>query len=290
MDRDPLAATNVQTAIATALHRCQRNPRDVTCLVAGIAGVDSEADVAWADEVTRLAGLSCRRLHVNDAVIAHVGALQSRPGVIVISGTGSVIYAITESKRHIRNYDMQHYANSGARHLAFSALFAVLAGESTDADQPLVQQMLCHFSVESVAALRARFTNDNRGFTNADWPLLGTFAPFVTDAAQRGQPLAMRVSNAACAEIAMGVKLVGGHFGANTVSVSCVGSVIGSTYLYEGVRRLLEGTVGPKSYQLVPPGFSSTIGAVLMAFHEMGVNVSNTVLDNLRASNHSGLA
>lgn len=41
-------------------------------------------------------GIDCLKQHVNDAVVAHSGALLKDPGIIVISGTGSIIYALTE--------------------------------------------------------------------------------------------------------------------------------------------------------------------------------------------------
>ena len=51
-------------------------------------------------------------------VIAHAGALRSAPGIIAISGTGSVVFGVNEAGRRLRNYDFRHYARSAARHLA----------------------------------------------------------------------------------------------------------------------------------------------------------------------------
>jgi glucosamine kinase len=36
-------------------------------------------------------------VHVNDAVIAHAGALRSEPGIVAISGTGSIVLDITQA-------------------------------------------------------------------------------------------------------------------------------------------------------------------------------------------------
>jgi N-acetylglucosamine kinase-like BadF-type ATPase len=76
--------------------------------VAGFAGLDAPEDQEWADRFTAVPGLVCPRLSVNDAVIAHAGALRSLPGIIAISGTGPIVFGVTPDVRQIRNYDFGH--------------------------------------------------------------------------------------------------------------------------------------------------------------------------------------
>jgi glucosamine kinase len=107
----------------------------------------------WAEDFTALEGLACPRLQVNDAVVAHAGALRSSPGIIVILGTGSIIFAVTEQRESIRNYDFFHYASSTARHLAYETVFRIIAGQFQQEDEALVQEVLDYWRVFDIASL-----------------------------------------------------------------------------------------------------------------------------------------
>jgi glucosamine kinase len=112
---NPHAEAEARRAIVGVVLEAGRELADVCCLGAGFAGLDDPADHEWAERFTTLPGLDCPRLVVNDAVVAHAGALLSQPGIIAISGTGSIIFGVTESGRHVRNYDFGHYAPTAAR-------------------------------------------------------------------------------------------------------------------------------------------------------------------------------
>ncbi|RJE86107.1 hypothetical protein D3P07_18660 [Paenibacillus sp. 1011MAR3C5] len=142
--KDSNAVHNVRNSIAEALMIANVRPEDVRCVAAGIAGYDNPEDLAWVSELTALPGLHCPKLHMNDAVAAHAGALRARPGIVAISGTGSIILGITESREHIRNYDFHHYAFSAARFLAYDAVYEVLAGHAGASNEALVVSMLRH--------------------------------------------------------------------------------------------------------------------------------------------------
>jgi len=121
-DKDRNAADNVRAAIREALAMAGAAPEEVRGLAAGIAGYDTEEDREWVESLTEAEGLACPRWHVNDAVVAHYGALTARPGIVAVSGTGSILFAINEAGRQIRNYDYHHYAASAARFLAYDAV------------------------------------------------------------------------------------------------------------------------------------------------------------------------
>jgi len=97
--KTPHARENVRQAIQEVAAQAGRTLSEVAALVAGIAEIDGPEDKIWAAEFTTLPGLTCPRIHVNDAVVAHAGALESRPGIIAIAGTGSIVYGVTEAGR-----------------------------------------------------------------------------------------------------------------------------------------------------------------------------------------------
>src|SRR5262245_17313898 len=63
---------------------------DAICL--GIAGVDRPEDAAAVQSIMRRSGPRRRTPVVNDALVALVAGAGDQPGVVVISGTGSIAY------------------------------------------------------------------------------------------------------------------------------------------------------------------------------------------------------
>src|SRR5947209_7294298 len=160
---DHRAEANGRAAIEAVLDAARCRPEQVVSLVAGLAGLDDPEDHAWAERLTAVPGLECPRVHVNDAVIAHAGALQSRPGIIAVCGTGSIVFGVTPEGRQIRNYDFSHYAPTAARHLAYEAVFRIIAGEAGPADRDFVRQVLTFWEAADLAALRELGAGGFRG-------------------------------------------------------------------------------------------------------------------------------
>lgn len=85
-----------------ALAQSALDRADVRCVSAGLAGVDY--DGRGADEMEEVfRELGFPQLLINgDMVIAHVGALQGRPGVVALAGTGSAILGIGVNKERVK--------------------------------------------------------------------------------------------------------------------------------------------------------------------------------------------
>lgn len=65
---------------------------DAVCL--GMAGVDREDDARIIRDVMRRLGFRSNAVIVNDALIALVAGAGPNPGVVVVSGTGSIAYGV----------------------------------------------------------------------------------------------------------------------------------------------------------------------------------------------------
>ncbi|MGG1555901.1 BadF/BadG/BcrA/BcrD ATPase family protein [Paenibacillus ferrarius] len=281
--KDVRAKENVQQAIVDALGEAGKQAGDVAALVAGVAGFDAKADLAWVEPLTDVPGLHCPRQHVNDAVVAHSGALLSEPGIIVVSGTGSIIVAVNEAGQHIRNYDLHHYAASAARFLAYDATYEVLAGNAKEEDALLVEAMLRFWDVstlDELAQLAAQgFIADprerNRKFAE--------LAPDLTDFALMNIPLARLVCDRAVHQITVGVNMLAAYFAESEVKVALVGSVVNSAYFGQQLAlRMEQGN--RKKLRLISPAFSPAAGAVLLALKALGVEITPRLLANLGAN------
>lgn len=280
------AKENVQGAVRDVVTKANCTLADVAGLVAGIAGLDAPTDLEWANQFTELPGLDCPRLHVNDAVVAHAGALRSRPGIIAISGTGSIIFGVTESRQHIRNYDFRHYAYSAARHLSYDAVYRILAGSIQPEDTEFVAQVLTFWQVEDLAGLRelglVGFATDRFECNR----LFGEMAPLVTAAALKGVPLTCTVCDAAIDALGIGIQLLGNAFADESVPVALIGGAINSDYIHQGVENALSKS-GEKRYTVVEAAFPSEVGAFLLALTQHGIKIDDTILSTLKTHSDS---
>ncbi|MBB6672018.1 BadF/BadG/BcrA/BcrD ATPase family protein [Cohnella nanjingensis] len=279
--KDASATQNVRNAMRSALEKAGKTTREVLGVAAGIAGYDSEEDLAWVEPLTDLPGLACPKWHVNDAIVAHYGAFMAQPGIIVISGTGSIIVGIAEDGRPLRNYDFRHYAASAARFIAYDAVYEVLAGNADSTDDGLVQSMLAHWDVRSIAEFyslaRTGFEEDRQ---ERDLRF-GRFAPFVTAAADRGSAVAIRVSDRAIAQIRVGIELLAPAFSDDTVPVAFTGSVVASPYFSRSLKERLQAGKR-KRFAVVQPRFSPAAGAVLLAMSRLNLPIDEAVISNLQ--------
>lgn len=279
--KDAKASQNVREAIEEALLQAETDKTQVRMLTAGIAGFDVEADLDWVLPLTNVEGLHCKKVHVNDAVVAHSGALMAEPGIIVISGTGSILYAVNEEGRRIRNYDLHHYAASAARFLAYDATYELLAGHTEERDEALTHEMLAFWNLSTVRELShlalQGFIADQRERNKR----FAELAPLISRSAVSGSPLAQRVCDRAVHQIGIGVEMLASYFERPEVKVALIGSVVTSAYFRESLAVKFDQGI-QRSYQLVEPAFPPVIGAVLLSFKELGISITEDQLKQLR--------
>lgn len=278
---DADAEANVRKAITQAIKTAEREPSDVVCLVAGLAGLDEEADKIWAERYTEVPDLNCPRIHVNDAVIAHAGALCNRPGIILVAGTGAITYGVTETGHVIRNYDFNHYADSAGRTLAYNAIYQLLIEETVGADDGLIQNILAFCKVSDIAQLRVKVMEMSSQGWKQRIHYYGSMAPLVTDAAMAGSPLARRVCDRAIDEMAISIRLIGHCFTSEVVQVALIGSVARSPYM----QQTLAGYLSAKcehTYQVISSALTPEAGAVLIALQQVGLPAGEEVQNALK--------
>jgi glucosamine kinase len=90
------AQAQMHAAIQAVTAQAGRTFADVACLVAGIAGLNAPSDQAWAQH-TGVPGLSCPRIHLNNAEVADAGAFGTGPGIIAVADTGSVVWSFSDA-------------------------------------------------------------------------------------------------------------------------------------------------------------------------------------------------
>lgn len=223
----------VRSTLQRALSKSGRSTQDVVALAAGMAGLNVEDDQHWAATHTELDGITSTRVHVNDTVVAHLGAFLGEPGVLVVAGTGSMILGIDRDGRQHRNDQLHHYAGA-ARHLAYDVVHRLLIGDGVNDELgPLV---LKHWHVTDLVGLRAAVEASYE--SEAVKRAFGTFAPIVTAHTQTS-PLARGAVKRLAALTAVGIQLVGAPLGAH-FTWSGAGSVATNATFVDALTRELE--------------------------------------------------
>jgi glucosamine kinase len=287
---DPDAKENVQMAICQVIAQANCEPEKVAGLVAGVAGVDPlKKDITWAEDFTAVPGLTCERYHVNDAMVAHAGAFHFSPGIVAIAGTGSIVWGITETGHHIRNYDFGHQSGVSAYWLGSNTVFRLLTSEIPVAEAGFVERILQHLGVKDTTELRQLAAH------NA-WQDHGTYlqeyssiAPLVTEAALEGVPLACFVCDTGIAELATGIRLVGNMFASHSISCALIGGVADSAYVRNGLMKVLTQNAG-RRYKFIEPRLSPAAGAVLLALQRHNVLVDDMILETLSEHPRAAIA
>lgn len=275
------AAEHVRSTVATAMTVGGLAIEDAVALTAGVAGYPIDAENGLIDTFFEGSTLTCPRQVVNDAVIAHRGALAGAAGIIVVAGTGSMIAAITDEGTVLGSGRFQHYAG-GARHLVQDLMHRILIGDHTDADVKLVKTVLAWWEARDVGELRRIVLGLGGQDYNDVKRRYGGLAPAIT-AAVENSPLADAAVTCLAAKTAVGVRLLAPLINTSAVPVALAGALATSAEFADRITRILSASSEPNltiaSAALDPLG-----GAALMALESVGVAVTPELVRRLQVS------
>jgi N-acetylglucosamine kinase-like BadF-type ATPase len=116
----------------------------------GIAGVDRPNDAAIVRSIMRRIGFNSRVLIVNDALIALETGAPGQPGVVIVSGTGSIAYGRNAAGEAARSGGWGYVlGDEGSGYwIGRAALRAVLrAADRRGPETRLTRMLLDHFNV-----------------------------------------------------------------------------------------------------------------------------------------------
>jgi glucosamine kinase len=283
------ASENVSETIARAILDGELDARDAVGLVAGLANISrsgsnqGDGNNDWAQSFFVVPSLGCEPVVVNDAVVAHRGALLGRHGVMVVAGTGSMILAITEDGTEVESGQFEHYAGA-ARHLVFEAMQQILIGEAGPEDAELVLSVLDYWNVADIGALRSavlRLAETDRLEVRRRY---GRLAPTITSAAETS-PLADRALRDLTEKTARGIRLLAPLVAADRVPVAVSGALATTPAFTSRLSDALGELRGPRA-ALVPPALDPLGGAALIALQGAGVEITDDLIDRLRLRLH----
>ncbi|HLY01826.1 MAG TPA: BadF/BadG/BcrA/BcrD ATPase family protein [Candidatus Cybelea sp.] len=263
---DEVAAGAGSTRLANALRdaladACRnaglRGESDFAAIVAGISGYEGRIYGKKPELPTE------RLVVMHDAPVAHAGALAGAPGVVVIAGTGSVVYAIDDhgESRTIGGWGYL-FGDEGSAFSIARDVLALLMAAQDDGDGSFSEEARAacdFFAMNSLRRVARAFyagalTRDRLAAFTPVAIRFARFRPIADSGADRLAVLARRALN----EV-------------NERRAALTGGLFADAGFYERVRRgilnVVPGAqVGHAKYE--PAG-----GALLLAYQEVGLPV-----------------
>jgi N-acetylglucosamine kinase-like BadF-type ATPase len=167
----------------------------------GIAGVDRDAEARTVHAIMRRIGQRSRVVVVNDALIALVAGAKDAPGIVIISGTGSIAYGRNQSGEAARAGGWGHMlGDEGSGYwIGREALGAVMrAADGRGPDTALSADVLAHFSIADVSQLPRIVYDHEQPRTS-----VAALGPLVQHASARGDAVASRILERAADELVL---------------------------------------------------------------------------------------
>jgi N-acetylglucosamine kinase-like BadF-type ATPase len=233
----------------------------------GIAGVDREDEEQTVRAIMRRIGYKSRALVVNDALIALVAAAGDAPGVVIIAGTGAIVYGRNAAGEAARAGGWGHMiGDEGSGYwIGREALSAVMrAADGRGPQTSLRDEILAHFDVADVSRL-PRLVYDRAQPRMA----VAALGPLVQRVSEQGDAVATRILERAAEELTLAA-------GSVTANLEMRGDSF-TFYLAGGAFRVVPWLAGELSRRLVEVAPRSSVevldreparGAVWLALAE----------------------
>jgi len=255
-----------------------------SALCVGAAGSGNPEGKRLMQEVLSSLQLSERNVIVHDGVIALMGATAGKPGVVLISGTGSVCFGMNSRGEFGRASGWGYIiGDEGSGYdISRRAMIAALRAQDMRGEKTLLaEKLVVRLGLSSIEGLVGKVYAEAMPRDR-----VSALAPLVLDAAREGDAVAKDLLEYAGRELGMAavavarqLNMLGGEF-----EVATMGGILEN--FGEFVLAPLEIAIhdsAPRA-KLVRARFRPVVGAVIVAAREIGLNVEGGFLDNLGRS------
>jgi len=270
----------ISRLVADLFEAAHIEPQRLACIALGLAGVGRPGEPEAVAGTVEQLGLAREVAVDHDAMIALVGALVDRPGVIIIAGTGSIALGRNERGERVRvgGWGYMLGDEGGGFYIARAALAAVMrAYDGREENTRLTAGLLEALGFSDPQEIIPRIYRQGMSHTE-----MAALAPVVFRAAREGDRVADGIIQRAGRELglmaAAAIRLLGMEQG--EVEVGLVGSVFKSRELLLDAMR--NGLGSEMTARFVTPRLNPAGGAVIMALKKVGVAVTPEVLKHLQ--------
>lgn len=262
----------------------------------GLAGADLPVDYALLNPAIESLGLAKRVRIKNDTAVALRAGLTRPWGVAVICGTGFNAGGIAPDGREIQLPGLGALSGDwgGGADLATEVIRLVCrAWDGRGQPTALTEAVLCALGLATVEELISEMYQSQYDYYpgHFDQRRLLELVPLLFEVALAGDQVARELITRLGTEVGVTAGAIIKRLGLESTDVEVVlgGSV------FKGQGPLLLDTVTQAVRQVAPgamivlPEFEPVVGAVLLALETLGIDVSESVFANLRASQPQAL-
>jgi N-acetylglucosamine kinase-like BadF-type ATPase len=253
----------IQQALDEALQHAQLTRAHIAQACFAMSGVDRPADQLVAESFAQMALPNVPTVICNDAIAALYSGAGQAEGIVVIAGTGSIVYGFAPDGRKTRAGGWgYHLGDEGSGWwLAEQSLFAITRAH--DGRGPMTTMLTRYLNRLKLAkpedligwAYSPTWTRDN----------VSSLAPLTFDAAQAGDAIALQIVNQGATTLAQAVQVVSHKLAMHTTPFTVVmfGSLFRSTLYEYALRRALSEQTAHA--QPVLPTVDAAVGAAWVA-------------------------
>ncbi len=252
-------------------------------LFAGLAGAGRPADRSAISEVLTTLRLAESYTVDSDAAAALGGAFAGGPGVILISGTGSICFGKDETGNLVRCSGWGYLlGDEGSGYfIGQQAIIAALKDLDGRGEQTSLRKVIeKKYDLASIDLIISQIYSGKIDRTE-----IAGIAPLVFEQAEIGDAVAQNIITTAGRELGKVVAAVAKKLGKqnDAVSVALVGSVFKQRdKLLPFVRE--EALRVAAKVDFIDPLFEPAVGAAILALQKLGVAVGKEILDQIKAS------
>jgi len=217
-------------------------------------------------------------LLTTDAEIALAGATDCQPGLVIISGTGSIAYGMNAQGQRARSGGWgPTFGDEGSGYdIARRALVAVASSFDGRLQPTALSERICrYFGIETPAELPPLIYDNEKGIN------IAALSEVVIEAAREGDAIATTILREAGVELARAVVAVIGrlHMQRDEFRVAYVGGVFSAGDLILQPIRERVAQIAPRA-TVAPPLFPPTIGAIKLVMMKLGLGRSSESIKN----------
>lgn len=259
-----IAKNSLREAISGALEQAGLDKQQIQAVCAGLAGMDRPDDRRVMQRVFEELLPVPHLVLENDAFVALVGATNGQPGVIVISGTGSIALGVNGRGQRVRSGGWGHVlGDEGSGYdIARRGLIAALQdydgrGPRTVIGRKILQELYLNRIDELIPILYGEGASPAR---------IAALYPLVLQAAEEGDEVASALIERASRDLARIASAVMRQLGMETEGfpVAASGGVFTqSPKIGTSFERFLKEEI--PAARLVEPQYPPAVGAVLVA-------------------------
>lgn len=225
----------------------------------GGAGVSSDKLGGIIREELSAVGFEGRLRLCADFVIAKRGAMAG-PGAILICGTGSVAYGITDAGEEIRVGGYGHLVDDGGSGYAIGR--DGLMKTIRMLDGRLERTGLADAVLAEIGGSGIQSILDYVYYSGRDKSSVAALTRTVLRSAEDGDPAAVDILTAECEELALIVSAFAGRMNGQRFRLSLFGGLLENDTIY---RRIVEKRLSEYA-EIIPPEHDALYGAARLAF------------------------